>query len=67
MLELSNAAHVLDQVAGDDRVAQLIELALDVVDEPDSKGEKQPMQASWNRLGYNNNGVEEHGVTVQVA
>lgn len=33
----------------------------------DSNGEKQPMQASWNRLGYNNNGVEEHGVTVQVA
>ena len=32
----------------------------------DSNGEKQPMQASWNRLGYNNNGVEEHGVTVRV-
>ena len=32
----------------------------------DSNGEKQPMQASWNKLGYNNNGVEEHGVSVQI-
>ncbi len=33
----------------------------------DSNGEKQPMQASWNKLGYNNNGVEEHGVSVQIS
>lgn len=32
----------------------------------DSNGEKQPMQASWNKLGYNNNGVEEHGVSVHI-
>lgn len=32
----------------------------------DSNGEKQPMQASWNKLGYNNNGVLEHGVPVQI-
>lgn len=31
-----------------------------------SNGEKQPMQAIWNKLGYNNNGVEEHGVSVQI-
>ena len=31
-----------------------------------SDGEQQPMQASWNKLGYNNNGVEEHGVSVQI-
>ena len=33
----------------------------------DVNGEKQPMQADWNRLGYNNNGVEEHGVSVHVS
>ena len=33
----------------------------------DSSGSKQPMRANWNKLGYNNNGVTEHGVTVQVA
>jgi DMSO/TMAO reductase YedYZ molybdopterin-dependent catalytic subunit len=32
----------------------------------DSNGEKQPMQATWNKLGYNNNGVMEHGVRVQL-
>ena len=32
----------------------------------DSEAEAQPMQATWNKLGYNNNGVKEHGVMVQV-
>ena len=32
----------------------------------DGNGEQQPMQASWNKLGYNNNGVLEHGVSVQI-
>lgn len=32
----------------------------------DTKGEQQPMQASWNKLGYGNNGVLEHGVAVTV-
>ena len=32
----------------------------------DSNGDKQPMQANWNKLGYNNNGVLEHGVSVQI-
>lgn len=32
----------------------------------DSDGTKQPMQATWNKLGYNNNGVKEHGITFQV-
>lgn len=32
----------------------------------DSNAEKQPMQGSWNKHGYNNNGVEEHGVSVQI-
>jgi DMSO/TMAO reductase YedYZ molybdopterin-dependent catalytic subunit len=32
----------------------------------DSEGNRQPMKASWNVLGYGNNGVEEHGVTVWV-
>ena len=32
----------------------------------DSEAGEQPMQAAWNKLGYNNNGVREHGVTVQV-
>ena len=32
----------------------------------DSNGEEQPMNASWNKHGYNNNGVKEHGVTVRV-
>ena len=29
-------------------------------------GETQPMQASWNKLGYNNNGVQEHGIPVEI-
>ena len=33
----------------------------------DSAGRKQPMQGSWNKHGYNNNGVKEHGVTIQLA
>ena len=32
----------------------------------DSKGNKQPMEASWNKLGYGNNGVLEHGIKFQV-
>lgn len=32
----------------------------------DDKGLKQPMQASWNPLGYYNNGVTEHKITFRV-
>lgn len=32
----------------------------------DSKGNKQPLQATWNVLGYGNNGVREHAVNVQI-
>lgn len=32
----------------------------------DSNGESQPMHASWNKLGYNNNGVHEHGVAIEI-
>jgi DMSO/TMAO reductase YedYZ molybdopterin-dependent catalytic subunit len=32
----------------------------------DSEGRQQPMSAQWNVLGYGNNGVREHGVTVHV-
>jgi len=32
----------------------------------DSQGIQQPMQAVWNKLGYGNNGVREHGVTVTI-
>jgi hypothetical protein len=32
----------------------------------DTAGNQQPMKARWNALGYGNNGVEEHSVTVQV-
>ncbi len=32
----------------------------------DRNGQRQPMLASWNKLGYNNNGVEEHGVPIQI-
>ncbi|MEJ5359113.1 MAG: sulfite oxidase [Desulfobacterales bacterium] len=32
----------------------------------DNTGRRQPDRASWNVLGYGNNGVEEHGVTVTV-
>lgn len=32
----------------------------------DSNGVKQPMKATWNKFGYCNNGVKEHGVPVRV-
>lgn len=32
----------------------------------DSEGRQQPMQATWNKLGYGNNGVREHRVTFRV-
>ncbi|MFZ0944852.1 MAG: sulfite oxidase [Syntrophobacteraceae bacterium] len=32
----------------------------------DSDGHKQPERASWNVLGYGNNGVQEHAVTMQI-
>jgi DMSO/TMAO reductase YedYZ molybdopterin-dependent catalytic subunit len=32
----------------------------------DRNGETQPMQATWNKLGYGNNGIKEHGVTFRV-
>jgi len=32
----------------------------------DSQGKSQPMSANWNVLGYGNNGVEEHAITVHV-
>ena len=32
----------------------------------DSRGEIQPMQATWNVLGYENNGVIEHSILVRV-
>lgn len=32
----------------------------------DVNGGKQPMQSSWNVLGYGANGVEEHAVTVRI-
>ncbi len=32
----------------------------------DDQGRRQPGQADWNVLGYGNNGVEEHGVTVTI-
>ena len=31
-----------------------------------SQGKLQPMNADWNVLGYGNNGVEEHAITVSV-
>jgi DMSO/TMAO reductase YedYZ molybdopterin-dependent catalytic subunit len=31
-----------------------------------TSGEKQPDTATWNVLGYCNNGVQEHGITVQI-
>ncbi|MFH1983504.1 MAG: sulfite oxidase [Pseudomonadota bacterium] len=33
----------------------------------DAAGRRQPMEASWNALGYGNNGVLEHAVTVTVS
>ena len=32
----------------------------------DSQGNQQPMEASWNVLGYGNNGVQEHAISVFV-
>ncbi len=32
----------------------------------DASGQVQPMNANWNVLGYGNNGILEHGVTVTV-
>jgi DMSO/TMAO reductase YedYZ molybdopterin-dependent catalytic subunit len=32
----------------------------------DQTGNQQPMEAAWNVLGYGNNGVREHAVTVQI-
>ncbi len=32
----------------------------------DSKGNRQPMTAVWNVLGYGNNGVEEHSLKIQI-
>ncbi len=32
----------------------------------DSNGKKQPMQATWNKLGYGNNGIKEHAITFRV-
>jgi len=33
----------------------------------DREGHEQPMNAEWNVLGYGNNGVREHAVTVHIA
>jgi hypothetical protein len=30
----------------------------------DSAGNEQPMNARWNVLGYGNNGVQEHAISV---
>lgn len=32
----------------------------------DAQGNVQPMNAEWNVLGYGNNGVEEHAITVRI-
>jgi sulfite oxidase len=32
----------------------------------DSQGQRQPLNADWNVLGYGNNGVEEHAITVHI-
>lgn len=32
----------------------------------DRKGQRQPMNASWNVLGYGNNGVHEHAITITI-
>jgi DMSO/TMAO reductase YedYZ molybdopterin-dependent catalytic subunit len=32
----------------------------------DAEGRRQPMTAEWNVLGYGNNGVKEHAVTIQI-
>lgn len=33
----------------------------------DTNGRKQPLAASWNVLGYGNNGVQEHAVIIHIA
>ena len=33
----------------------------------DREGNEQPMNAKWNVLGYGNNGVSEHAVTIRIA
>jgi DMSO/TMAO reductase YedYZ molybdopterin-dependent catalytic subunit len=33
----------------------------------DDRGRRQPMQAEWNVLGYGNNGVREHAVSIRIA
>ena len=32
----------------------------------DTGGHRQPQQAEWNVLGYGNNGIKEHGITVEI-
>jgi DMSO/TMAO reductase YedYZ molybdopterin-dependent catalytic subunit len=32
----------------------------------DARGQKQPLTAQWNKLGYGTNGVREHAVTVTI-
>jgi hypothetical protein len=32
----------------------------------DAKGRMQPVNASWNVLGYGNTGVEEHAIVVHI-
>jgi DMSO/TMAO reductase YedYZ molybdopterin-dependent catalytic subunit len=32
----------------------------------DTEGRQQPMNANWNVLGYGNNGIQEHAVTVHI-
>ena len=33
----------------------------------DTEGNCQPQDASWNKLGYGNSGVNEHAIEVQVS
>jgi DMSO/TMAO reductase YedYZ molybdopterin-dependent catalytic subunit len=33
----------------------------------DDRGRRQPLQADWNVLGYGNNGVREHAVSIRIA
>ncbi|UCF89740.1 MAG: hypothetical protein JSW39_15675, partial [Desulfobacterales bacterium] len=32
----------------------------------DTEGRQQPLNAPWNVLGYGNNGIKEHAVTVYI-
>ena len=32
----------------------------------DGEGRQQPLNANWNVLGYGNNGVREHAVTIDI-